>query len=176
MRGRRCTIDSSCVIALDLVGLIPSLSILFTSVLVPKAVRGELFTRRATKDRLRALFADYAFFERCNAYDQGAVDFLRAERSRQGMHDRGEVEAVVQASQFGAAVIIDDLWGRELAARYGLDCHGTLWVLEQLHSVRLRSSVEVRESLRLMGQHGIRLPWKEVDALLSRIGEEPLCL
>ena len=35
MRGRRCTIDSSCIVALDHADLVPLLSFLFTSVLVP---------------------------------------------------------------------------------------------------------------------------------------------
>src|SRR5262245_1889617 len=108
MRGRSCTIDSSCVIALDHLDLVSRLSLLFTTVLVPKAVREDLFKRRTTKDRLQTVFADYAFFQRCDSYDQGTVDFLLAERRRLGRKDRGEVEAVVQASQLGATVIVDD--------------------------------------------------------------------
>lgn len=53
MRSRRCTIDSSCIIALDHLQLVPQLSMLFSPVLVPKAVRNELFKRRTTKDRLQ---------------------------------------------------------------------------------------------------------------------------
>jgi hypothetical protein len=41
----------------------PELSILFSIVLVPKAVRDELSKRRATKDRLHSLFEKYAFFQ-----------------------------------------------------------------------------------------------------------------
>lgn len=115
MPALRCTIDSSCVIALDHLNLVPMLSFLFSIVLVPKAVREELFKRRSAKDRLRSLFDAYAFFQRCDGYEQGAVDFLLAERKAQGAEDRGETEAVVQASQVGATVIVDDPWGRELA-------------------------------------------------------------
>lgn len=70
--------------------------------------------------------------------------------------------------------MIDDRWGRDLAARFDLDCHGTLWVLEQLHNLRLMSSSKVRESVRSMRDRGIRLPWKVVDEMLVGIGEEPL--
>ena len=108
MRGRRYTIDTSCIIALDHARLVPSLSDLFSTVLVPKVVREELYKRRATKDRLQAIFADYSFLARCDGYDHAAVDLLLLEQSRQGGHDRGEAEAIVQASQFGAAVVIDD--------------------------------------------------------------------
>src|SRR6266704_3642623 len=131
MRELRCTLDSSCVIALEHLNLLPQLSFLFSRVLVPKAVRMDLFKRRGTKDRIRSLFDTYAFFQRCDGYETGAVDFLLAERARQGMRDRGEVEAVVQASQFGAAVIVDVPWGRDLAARDNLDFHGTIWVLQR---------------------------------------------
>jgi predicted nucleic acid-binding protein len=173
MPGRRCTIDTSCVIALDHAGLVPLLSVLFTSVLVPKTVREELFKRRVTKDRLQAIFENFAFFERCDGYDRGAVDILLLERDRHGTRDRGEAEAVVQASQFGAVVIIDDLWGRELAERYALDYHGTLWVIEQFHDTRLVSSSRLRESLQTMRDRGIRLPRTAVDSLLARLGEKP---
>jgi predicted nucleic acid-binding protein len=140
MRSRRCTIDSSCIIALDHLHLVPQLSVLFSLVLVPKAVRNELFKLRATKDRLQFIFNTYAFFQRCDGYDQGAVDFLLAERARLGVKDRGEVEAVVQASQAGATVIVDDPWGRDLAARADLDFHGTVWVLQRFHELGLLSS------------------------------------
>jgi hypothetical protein len=76
----RCTIDSSCIIALDHLDLLPKVSLLFSRVLVPRAVRQDLFKRRATKNRLRSLFDSYAFFERCDDYDKGAVDSL---------HERG---------------------------------------------------------------------------------------
>ena len=132
MRARRCTIDASCVIALDHLKLAPQLSLLFSEVLVPKAVRKDLFKRRGTKNRLQSLFEDYALFQRCNDYDQGAVDFLLAERARKGTKDRGEAEAVVQASQLGAVVIVDDRWGRRLAAGFDLETHGTLWVFGRL--------------------------------------------
>lgn len=64
MRAPRGTIDSSCVIALDHLNLLPQLSLLFSRVLIPKAVREELFKRRVTKDRLQVLFDTYALLER----------------------------------------------------------------------------------------------------------------
>jgi len=88
----QCTIDSSCVIALDHLDLLPKLTFLFVRVLVPKAVRDDLFKRRSTKDRLQSLFDAYAFFQRCDDYDKGTVDFLLTERARArtGKKDRGE--------------------------------------------------------------------------------------
>jgi predicted nucleic acid-binding protein len=174
MRVRRCTIDSSCVIAIDHLNLVPQLSLLFSAALVPKAVREDLFRRRRTKDRLQFFFDQYVFFERCDGYEQGAVDILLAERRRLGNKDRGEVEAVVQASEFGATVVVDDPWGRELAGRFDLEFHGKLWVLQQLHALELLSSDALRDNFESLRRRGTRLPWKAVDDYLVTIGQNPL--
>lgn len=147
MRLPRCTIDSSCVIALEHVGKLPLLSFLFSQVLVPKAVRHELFKVRTTKDRVQSLFERYAFFERCDDYETGAVEFLLAERQRLRAQDRGEVEAVVQAADVGAQVIVDDSSGRVLAERDNLPVHGTFWVLTRFHELQLLSSAILRADL-----------------------------
>jgi predicted nucleic acid-binding protein len=174
MRVRRCTIDSSCVIALDHLELVPQLSVLFSVVLVPKAVRDELSKRRATKDRLQRLFDRYGFFQRCDGYEKGTIDFLLAERTREGTQDRGEVEAAVQASEFGATVIVDDPWGRDLAARYDLEYHGTLWVLQRFHELDLLSSAAVRACFVSLHDRGIRLPWNAISEFLAQIGQRCL--
>lgn len=174
MRPRSCTIDSSCVIALDHLDLVPQLSFLFSTVLAPKAVREDLFKRRSTKNRLQSLFENFAFFQRCDGYEQGTVDFLLAERVREGAQDRGEVEAVVQASQFGAAVIVDDPWGRELAKRDDLEFHGTMWILQQFHALELLSSHDLRSCFESLRKREIRLPWEIINALLQEVGEEPI--
>jgi len=174
MRPPQCTIDTSCVIALDLLGLLPKLSFLFSRVLLPKAVRNELFRQKATKDRVQFLLKTYGFVERCDDYDQGAVDILLVERVRQGTEDRGEAEAIVQAAKVGAMVVVDDEWGRELAAGYKLDHHGTFWILEQLQSLDLLSPPDLRAGFEVLRQRKIRLPWDRVNALLKQIGEEPL--
>lgn len=168
------TIDTACVIALDSLNLIPALSLLFARVLLPKAVRTELFRRRAARDRIRALLDEYAFLERCDDFDQGAGDVLLVERMRRGTRDRGEVEAVVQAAQVGAVVVVDDRWGRELARRYGLKHHGTLWVLRRLHELGLLSADKVRAHLVTLFRRGLRLPLAAANTLLADIGQEVL--
>jgi predicted nucleic acid-binding protein len=90
------------------------------------------------------------------------------------MRDRGEVEAVVQASPFGAVVIVDDAWGRALAGNFGLEVHGTLWVLQQFRELELISSTAFRDCFISLRQRGIRLPWETVNDLLRESGESPL--
>ncbi|MGA2880634.1 MAG: hypothetical protein ABSG13_16935 [Bryobacteraceae bacterium] len=43
-------------------------------------------------------------------------------------------------------MIVDDPWGRELAAHDDLEFHGTLWVLQRFHEVELLSSTAVGDS------------------------------
>jgi predicted nucleic acid-binding protein len=126
------------------------------------------------KDRLQGLFDAYAFLQRCDGYDHGAVNFLLAERARLGVQDRGEVEAVVQAVQIGATVIVDDPWGRELAAGDDLEFHGTIWVLQQFHKLRLLTSAETRTCFESLLKRRIRLPWEAVNEFLASIGQDPL--
>jgi len=168
-------IDASCVIALDALNLLPQLAWLFDRLLIPKAVRAELYRRRTAKDRIRKLPREFAsFVVSCDDYDQGAVDVLLTVRTPLGKKDRGETEAVVQATAVGAMVIVDDRWGRKLAAAYSLQCHGTLWILEQLHELGLLTSRALRNHLILLKNRHIHLPVLTANELLQRLGEEKL--
>ena len=174
MRPPICTIDASSVIALDHLNLLPQLSFLFSRVLLPKAVRIELFRRRTTKDRLKTALDSFTFVERCDDYDKGTVDILLIERATQGVKDRGEAEAVVQAAEVGAMVVVDDPWGRKLAERFGQDFHGTFWVLRRLFELGLISSAASRTHFAELFRRGTRLPWESVNEFLVEIGETPL--
>lgn len=174
MRSPICTIDTSIVIALDHLDLLPQLSLLFARVLLPKAVRTELFRRRIIADRVRSILDSYTFIERCDQYEQGAVDVLLIEYKVRGVKDRGETETVVQAVESSASVLIDDSWGRKLASRFGLDCHGTLWVLQRFFALGLASSAMARSYLVRLREREIRLPWKIVNRFLWEIGELPI--
>lgn len=120
------------------------------------------------------LLRSYAFIARCNEYDRGTVDLLLIERVSQGVQDRGETEAVVQAAGLGATVIVDDPWGRELAERNRLDYHGSLWVMKRFWELELLSGPILREGLVRLRRHGIRLPWLSANVLLVECGEAPL--
>jgi predicted nucleic acid-binding protein len=174
MRLPICTIDSSVVVALDHLDLLPALSLLYSRVLLPKAVRAELFRLSGREERLRTISALYGFIEECDEYEPAAVDVLFSERKASGVKDRGEAETVAQASQLGADVLIDDMWGRKLARRSGRECHGTFWILCRLHALGLASSSETRTYFTALLQKKIRLPWKDVNEFLAGIGEPPI--
>jgi predicted nucleic acid-binding protein len=169
---RSAVIDSSCIVSLDVLNLLPQLTYLFENIYIPKAVRRELYDVRSTRDRLRALLRQYAVIRRCNDYDQAAVNILWAERHSEGSKDLGEVEAVVQAAKLGAVAVVDDPWGRELAARFRLDYHGTLWILERLCELRLLFPAVLREHLLTLRARGRRFPLDAANGLLERVGEQ----
>jgi predicted nucleic acid-binding protein len=169
---RSAVIDSSCVIALDALDLLPQLAVMFSRLLLPKAVRAELYRRRRMKDRLRALLSREAFLQPCDDYDQGVVDVLLTRGVLRGKKDRGETEAVVQAQMLGALVLIDERKGRKLAAQYALECHGTIWILRRLHDLDLIPVDKLAEYVRHLRKRGIRLPLREVNELLREIGAD----
>lgn len=133
-----------------------------------------MFKRRTTKDRVQALLSSFTTVERCDDYDKGTVDILLIERETQGIEDRGETEAVVQAAGVGAMVVVDDPWGRKLAERYGCDCHGTVWVLRRFFDLGLTSAEATRIHFAELLARGTRLPWKDVNEFLVEIGVAPL--
>ena len=123
---------------------------------------------------MRRLFKDFAFVRPCNDYEQSAVEIYLIERARLDARDQGEAEAVVQAAQAGAAVIVDDAWGREIATKSELEVHGTFWLLQQFHNLELMSASDLRQSFATLRENGRRLPWSAIDAFLLGIGERAL--
>jgi len=164
-------IDASCVIALDELSLLPSLSWLFENLHIPRAVRAELYRRTATKKRIRTLLREYDFVRRCNDYDQNAVNVLLIDHVL-GSKDRGEAEAVVQATKIGAFVIVDDPWGRKLAEHYSLKYGGTLWVLGRLTELELMTPAGLRKNILRLLEVGSRFPQEGVNKLLQRFREQ----
>lgn len=167
-------IDASCVIAIEQLALLPKLTLLFNRLLVPKAVRVELFRRRRMKNRIKKLMREFAFLEACDEYDQGAVDVLMTGRKHSPKKDGGEAEAVVQAATAGAMIIVDETRGRQLARGYGLEVHGTIWILDRLHDLGVLAAPDVRSRLMMLRGRGVRFPVEAADELLRRLGQAPV--
>ncbi len=95
--------------------------------MIPEAVREELFQSHASLPD---------FFQCAPVGNQKAVEQLLKEI------DRGEAEAIVLAKEKRAILLIDEIDGRDVAAREGLRFIGLLGVLDQaklngfVHSVK----------------------------------------
>jgi len=100
------------------------------------------------------------------------VRLLLAEEAvkKKPRQDEGEAEAIVQASQIGApVVIVDDKRARRWAEARGLRCHGTLWILERLREQELIG--DLRPLLTILRREQIRLLGPEVQRLLAKFNE-----
>lgn len=71
-------------------------------------------------------------------------------------------------------MIVDDPWGRKLAARDDLEFHGTVWVLQRFYELGLLTAIALWSAFESLRQQGTRLPWEIVNAFLREIGQEPL--
>lgn len=111
------------LIILARIGQASLLPALFGEVIMPPAVRNEIFAG-GEHQAGAATFREAAWLQMRSVSDRTAVAFLR-ERL-----DAGESEAIALALQIGADfVLMDEARGRRVAAARGLPLTGTLGVL-----------------------------------------------
>ena len=108
--------DTSPITTLIQIGKVDLLRRLYGEVLIPKAVRDEL---SATHQSLPEFFCCVP------AINHQAVSSLLEEL------DAGEAEAIVLAKEKHALLLIDEIEGRDIAAREGLRFIGLLGILNQ---------------------------------------------
>ena len=168
------TIDTSVLVSLqcaELLGVVPAL---FDRVLIPVAVRKEL--EAGGEGNRAALMAidEFAVFERCDDYDPASVKLLLDTRKHLALgRDAGEAEAVVQAAQRSASmVLVDDRLGRDWARRHSLECHGTIWLCRELR--RTGFLRDLKPAYVRMLRRGRRQPLKEMNSYLLEFYEPPI--
>jgi len=165
------TVDTSVLVSLQSAELLGAVSVLFDRLLVPTRVREELEEgQEGNRIALRAM-QDFAIFEACSNYDRTSVDLLLKTRKHlnQG-EDEGEAEAVIQAAQGSASMVLtDDGLGREWAQRHALECHGTIWICYELR--RTGYLTQLRSYFVRMIERGRRQPLVGMNAFLLEFGE-----
>ena len=174
MFRRTATIDSSCLIALHHVELLKELSLLFERIYVPQRVREEVSKKLSLRRQLKKLLKDLALYHPCDVGKADRVEMLllerRTKRRRRPQADRGEAEAVIQATEVGAAIVlVDDPAGRAWAEGHRIEPHGMIWVLRQLRQIEV--ILKLRPIIRKLNKSGYRLPKDEVNRLLAQFGE-----
>lgn len=168
------TIDTSVLIALQSAGLLGAVSVLFGRILVPAKVRAELRAGGEMNREALAAIGDFSIFEPCDDFDPSLVRLLLDTRENRKMgRDQGEAEAVIQAAQRSASmVLVDDRLGREWAQMHAAECHGTIWLCREL---RYRGYLtELRPYFVRMVEHGCRQPVREMNLYLREFGEPVL--
>lgn len=155
--------DSSPLIALLSVDRIEILELLFETVLIPPAVRDEVFGSPSGRT---VTMPDFIRVE--TLLSETAVLFLRM-----NLHV-GESEAIALALDKGIdRIILDDKQARETAGRLGLRVIGTLGVLmlakEKGHVVEVRPLV-----IQMMDRISFRIAPAVLNRALARLNEPSL--
>lgn len=168
------TIDTSVLVSLQCAELLRALAIQFDRVLVPAKVRSELHEGGDLNVSALAALSDYAIFESCDDYNPALVRLLLdTRRNAKKGRDEGEAEAVVQASERGAQMVLtDDALGREWAGKHSLECHGTIWVCRELR--RTGYVRELRPYFLRLIQRGRRQPLSEMNEFLREFSEREI--
>jgi predicted nucleic acid-binding protein len=132
--------NSSVLITLDNAGVLHVLKDLFKEILVPKAVRKEVFGRRKLP----------AFVKWVEISEAIALKVLESNL------EAGEGEAICLYEEMDAdLLIIDDLEGRRVAERLGINITGTLGIL--LLAKREKFIDEIKPLLDEIVSYGFRL-------------------
>lgn len=146
--------DSSVLITLDNVGSLHILKDLFKEILIPKAVRKEVFGRR----KLPA-------FVKCIEIS-GTIALKVLESNLEA----GESEAICLYEEMEAdLLIVDDLEGRRVAERLGINITGTLGVL--LLAKRERFIDKVKPLLDGIVSSGFRVAEELYKEILIKANE-----
>jgi predicted nucleic acid-binding protein len=170
------TIDTSTLLSLRCTGVLGAISLLFDRILVPRAVWAELARGGPKNEAIESVLAEYGFFERCEDYDPARVKLLLdARESRKEGRDEGEAEAVIQAQERSCGmVLVDDKLGRAWADGHRLQCHGTLWVLEELRSRGIIRSLRPRFQALIRSHR--RQPLEAMNQILAKFREPQISM
>jgi hypothetical protein len=148
--------DTSPVRALNHLDKLELFSHLFDAVYIPPAVCDELLQprRRFTPVRIQQI---------PNAIVRSPANFQRVQQLRLEL-DRGESEAIALAEELHVDLLIDEMAGRKLAIRLGLNVTGVVGVLIEAKNRALLPSV-----MPLIGQLRSELGFFISDRLLAEI-------
>jgi predicted nucleic acid-binding protein len=167
-------IDTSCLLYLWHLDLLPKLVIRYYPIYIPRHVLEEARRKGRSKQRLQRLLRDNPFLSECDVIDEYAAQLLYDRyRNPRARIDRGEAEVIIQARERGVAtVLIDDLRGRKIAQQHNLNVRGILGLLKEFKKINYVEEVRpLIEKIRKKPFHywiGEELLKKE----LKEIGEE----
>ena len=93
------------------------------------------------------------------------TEFLIQQYPRPSMMDHS---ALALALQERCSLLTGDKDLRVAAQKEGVEVHGTIWIIEKLLNQKMIQQSQAKGSFDAMKIKGSRLPWGDVDKLLSR--------
>jgi predicted nucleic acid-binding protein len=97
---------------------------------------------------------------------QYAVELIQ--RYRPLRTSRYDLLAAALAKQEACPLLTGDTDLRRVCDEQGIEVHGTIWLMEELHAAGIVDAAEAGVAYQQMREHGSRLPWNEVRAQLKR--------
>ncbi len=162
--GRVIVADTGALIALALMGLLPSVALLLGQLWVPRAVVRECLR---DKSKPAASLID-------DALERGWLTPVAIEDSEllsdlESLLDAGEAQAIALARQRKIPILIDERQGRAVAKRHGLIAVGSLAVA--IKAKQSRVVTKITPLIERLEQHGYYLSSALKQDVLKRSGE-----
>lgn len=149
--------NTSPLIALKHAELLEKLDLLFQRIIIPPSVMRELSVKE------KEYFQSLSFLSVEEPHDRRLVLVLKI------IVDEGEAEAITLALEKNGLLIIDDLKGRKVARRLGLEIIGVLGVLK---AMKLKGIIrEVKPFIEKLREKGFYISDDLINKLLSNIEE-----
>ena len=149
--------NTSPLIALKHAELLEKLNLIFQKIIVPPSVMRELSVKE------KEYFQGLGFLSVEEPRDRRLVLVLKT------IVDEGEAEAITLALEKSNLLIIDDLKGRKVARKLGLEIIGTLGLLKVM---KLKGVIrEVKPFIERLREKGFYISDDLINKLLSDIGK-----
>lgn len=158
--------DSSCVIDLRKAGLLESFLRLPYEITIPNTLFEDELLKFTSAQR-RALLQGGL-----KVIDIPGAGVLRARevlRKAPGLSVNDGLAFALAESQPGCLLLTGDGLLRSVATGVGIEVHGVLWVIDQLHEHGIEHAAALADALRLLEEDdSVRLPRRELTAAIRR--------
>ena len=164
MKPEIVVVDTSPLIALAVMGLLPALRSLFNTVLVPSAVVRECLDdlSKPMAENIGDALVHNLLVEQ-SVTDQDYCELLAQ------VLDHGEAETIALAKEMNVMALIDEVTARKVAAREDIDFAGSLYVLIRARQENLVPAVT--PLLDKLLQHGYHLDKSLVQFVVDTCDE-----
>lgn len=159
--------DTTPLISLMKVGRLGLIHDLFGEILIPNAVYEELTGNPRFLEESKQI-QQSQFIKRTKIEDARAVDLLK----RSSGLDAGESEAIVLSDSMKASLLLmDEMKGRRVARRMGINLMGTIGILTIAYKTELMTRADVLNCIEILKIEGRHISNELYEQLIQKISE-----